>query len=1170
VAGIIGAQGNNATGTAGVNWHVTIMPVKFLGPEGGDDFSGAQAIEYAVDHGANVINCSWGGGGTSDVLDEAIAYAGAHNVLIVCAAGNDGTNNDQEPFFPASSPATNVITVAATDRNDELADFSNYGQDSVDLAAPGVDVTSTLPAEPSGLLIDSAPSKVFYLPVQAESLEPASARDAIITRAVSALGEATATPILVVDDSSAASMEETQGVRLGVYTNALSAAGFSNVDTWVTDSQGTPAESDMRGKIVVWFTGKTSGYWNDTDACVNDAEQAVLGSYLDDGGRLVMLSGEMATDLSWFSEDGSDFLFTYFHATLADLATWGPGFTGKPATPFAGIQASLPTAVMDDPSCSDSIYPIGDGTTTTQITTSLYGPLSGTSMAAPHVTGAVALLKAAYPTASSDELQARILNTVDAKPSLDGKVAFGGRLDLAAAMTSYPGRPTITAPKAGDRLHATQTSTLQWRRAAGGSSSATYTAEIGLPYTVWGTGFEDASLSDFSPETSSSANWTITSEATKTHAGAYAAKSGDPGPSSDLENTFSGMQTTVTVPAGGATLSFWWKMDGPDDASTISGFYVDEGSISEALWYPDGWVHSTFELPVGEHVLHWEFLNYGLGSVGDGSTCVDDITLTAHAFSPLGTADAGQTSLDFTVPTTNTADAWVRVRSNLDGVSSAWAYVKGMRISTDLVAPGAPTSLTASHDSDGHVNVSWDNPVDSDFTATRVLWSEDATPTGPEDPDATVAYEGTGTATVIGSLVHGSHVHIGAFATDASGNWSAEASASTTVVDTTGPDPVAFLTGRHRASGVTLSWTPPLGTSYDRVKVLARTDSTPTVDDTRAVTVFSGRAATTIDATAYPKTVKNVYYSVYATDVSGNASSVRSVRVAVDAKPPAGYISLNDDDMFSSSAMVGLHSEVTSATEMRIFTNGEDDPEALWQPFSADTIVPLLPLDGLQSVTVQFRNAEGDILVTDASIYIDLLAPDALQHITASASGAGVLLGWTVPWTDMSLVSYRVDQAPTASGPWATVAEPYAEECMDGTYYVGNLRPATQYYYRVYAIDAVGHVGVATATVPVTTNAVRVSTPSAPSKAKKNRKFTVSAVIFPTRSIGSHPARFLCYRYEHGKWKLRKTVSARAASYRGDSVVCSAKFALTAGKWRISARDVSSGVTSGMRAVTVR
>jgi subtilisin family serine protease len=153
VAGIIGAQGNNAVGITGVNWEAQVMGLKFLDGNGeGNTADAANAIDYAIDHGARVINASWGGPAFSMALYSAIRRANENGVLFVAAAGNDGVNADSSPDYPAAFDLPNVISVAATDRSDRLLDFSNYGAKSVDLAAPGDDVYSTVPllSDPTG------------------------------------------------------------------------------------------------------------------------------------------------------------------------------------------------------------------------------------------------------------------------------------------------------------------------------------------------------------------------------------------------------------------------------------------------------------------------------------------------------------------------------------------------------------------------------------------------------------------------------------------------------------------------------------------------------------------------------------------------------------------------------------------------------------------------------------------------------------------------------------------------------------------------------------------------------------------------------------------------------------------------------------------------------------
>lgn len=149
VAGTIGARGNNGRGVAGVNWQVGLMPVRVLDGNGsGSNANVTAGLAYACTHGASIVNASLGGTSYSIAMRDAIASC--PNTLFVFAAGNDGLSDDRVPHYPCNYGAApdnlpNVICVAATDSNDALASFSNYGQ-SVDLAAPGLEIQSTWPA----------------------------------------------------------------------------------------------------------------------------------------------------------------------------------------------------------------------------------------------------------------------------------------------------------------------------------------------------------------------------------------------------------------------------------------------------------------------------------------------------------------------------------------------------------------------------------------------------------------------------------------------------------------------------------------------------------------------------------------------------------------------------------------------------------------------------------------------------------------------------------------------------------------------------------------------------------------------------------------------------------------------------------------------------------------
>jgi subtilisin family serine protease len=148
-AGIVGAEGDNSDGIAGVNWRVQIMPLKFLGANGSGSVKDAiECINYVIARkraGVNVriISASWGSTMRSRALEDAIRRAGEEDILFVAAAGNSSTNNDRWPHFPSNYNQPNVLSVAALTRHDALARFSNYGARTVHLAAPGAEIMST-------------------------------------------------------------------------------------------------------------------------------------------------------------------------------------------------------------------------------------------------------------------------------------------------------------------------------------------------------------------------------------------------------------------------------------------------------------------------------------------------------------------------------------------------------------------------------------------------------------------------------------------------------------------------------------------------------------------------------------------------------------------------------------------------------------------------------------------------------------------------------------------------------------------------------------------------------------------------------------------------------------------------------------------------------------------
>jgi subtilisin family serine protease len=151
VAGTIGGVGNDGRGVTGVNWQVSLLPLKFLSDSGsGSTAAAIAAINYATAlraRGVNIVatNNSWGGGGFSSALQDAIRRHGEAGILFVAAAGNESSNNDTVAAYPANYALPNVISVAALDRSDQLASFSNYGATKVHIGAPGVAIYSTTP-----------------------------------------------------------------------------------------------------------------------------------------------------------------------------------------------------------------------------------------------------------------------------------------------------------------------------------------------------------------------------------------------------------------------------------------------------------------------------------------------------------------------------------------------------------------------------------------------------------------------------------------------------------------------------------------------------------------------------------------------------------------------------------------------------------------------------------------------------------------------------------------------------------------------------------------------------------------------------------------------------------------------------------------------------------------
>jgi len=276
VAGTIGAMGNNALGVAGVNWKVQLAPLKFLAANGSGYTSAAvAALNYAVAMGIRITNNSWGGGGYSTALANALANARAAGHIFVAAAGNSSANNDATPQYPASYSFDNVIAVAAIDRYGSLASYSNYGATSVDLAAPGTSIVSTVPggyASYSGTSM--ATPHVAGTVALVWSVNPALAYTDVIARILNN-----------VHVASALSGKVATGGWLDAYAALASAAqdhSGPRIVSAVPDANGPVSRVRLTFNEAIdpasFTTGDVSGFVGPNGALTVSAVQGVAGT----------------------------------------------------------------------------------------------------------------------------------------------------------------------------------------------------------------------------------------------------------------------------------------------------------------------------------------------------------------------------------------------------------------------------------------------------------------------------------------------------------------------------------------------------------------------------------------------------------------------------------------------------------------------------------------------------------------------------------------------------------------------------------------------------------------------------------------------------------------------------------------------------------------------------
>lgn len=399
VAGIIASEGNNGTGVAGVAGRVRIMPLRFMNAfDTGSTADAVAAIEYAEAAGVCIINCSWGSTGYSISLRETMADSRA---LFICAAGNTGSDNDISNFYPAGFALPNVLSVAASDQADELAWFSNFGQRTVHVAAPGI--------------------RIFNL---------ANARQLVWQENFDTQW---------IDNWTFGGDQDfwTDAIPPNGGDKALSGAPPGGYDAGVDAWAVTPA-LDLR------------------QAEGAKLEFRLLGGCPPGGDHLTV---ELSTDrLNWHPSPlklggsvvyaGVSDILPYWTPVMLDLGLW---------------EGHVPVYVRfrflsDDSESGEGFY-IDDLNVSTCADSESYTYMAGTSMAAAYVSGLAALVYSRDPNLSGLQIKDIITNSVDLLPNFKGCIISGGRINALNALTLLTHLNLSAQPASSDRV------TLTWKAA---------------------------------------------------------------------------------------------------------------------------------------------------------------------------------------------------------------------------------------------------------------------------------------------------------------------------------------------------------------------------------------------------------------------------------------------------------------------------------------------------------------------------------------------------------------------------------------------------------------------------------------------------------------------------------------------------------------------------------
>ncbi len=480
-AGIIAAAANNGEGVAGVAGDrdsVRLMGVRVLDAEGSgyleDIVKGFKYLIRAKKAGVNIkaVNCSFGANETSDIFDEVIEQAGQAGILTIAAAGNESSNNDSNNVCPANSKSDYVIAVAATDSDGSLASYSNYGRRSVDVAAPGTNILSSVSYyNYAPYLYDAATIKATTQ-VYGEFGGAAVETDPDT-------GKQSVTPVLGTDyDGGEITGVGTFGPSVMFSVKSKGSEGEASLE--ITDGSEAGAfavgnnQKSLRWKIenakagdeyVLYFPyEKIKG-----EPYINMAFSTHAGSGDDDGSGTLMIGDVKITHID--AQGG----ITY--SASAEETMYGVVVdpTSNGIWQASGLEGALyDTGAISGVSSGD--YGLGfvyyadtDGEVYIDISSlaisakdadaedfGMYDLYSGTSMATPAVTGAVGIIASSDPGMGAEELKAAVLGTTTSAGTLSGKCSTGGRVDFTSysseESTAKPAVSSVTADFAGGKV----------------------------------------------------------------------------------------------------------------------------------------------------------------------------------------------------------------------------------------------------------------------------------------------------------------------------------------------------------------------------------------------------------------------------------------------------------------------------------------------------------------------------------------------------------------------------------------------------------------------------------------------------------------------------------------------------------------------------------------------